>query len=95
MPHSEQVPELQRVDFSDVRGIIEAIKRDGGVIAKNFATTEQVAQVNADVKPHLDADGAWKVSRTSRSVWHLKLNRLPGPSLSTGDSKMQPLNRTQ
>lgn len=62
MPHSEQVPELQRVDFSDVRGIIEAIKRDGGVIAKNFATVEQVNQVNADVKPYLDSDGAWKVS---------------------------------
>lgn len=61
MPHSEQVPELQRVDFNDVKAIIQAIKSDGGVIARNFATKEQVDRVNADTRPYLDEDGPWKV----------------------------------
>ncbi|KAI9726679.1 MAG: hypothetical protein M1834_008944 [Cirrosporium novae-zelandiae] len=60
MPHANQRPELQRVDFDDTVAIIEAIKKDGGVIAKNYTSLEDLEKVNAETKPYLDADKPWK-----------------------------------
>jgi microsomal dipeptidase-like Zn-dependent dipeptidase len=58
---SIQAPTLQRIHRSETDKIIQAIVDDGGVIIKNFATTEAVERVNADTKPYFDADKPWKV----------------------------------
>lgn len=55
-------PSFQRIDRSDVEGIINAIVRDGGCIIANFTDAASVAAVNADTRPFLDADKPWKVS---------------------------------
>ncbi|KAF1986103.1 phytanoyl-CoA dioxygenase family protein [Aulographum hederae CBS 113979] len=60
MPHANEVPELQRIDFNDTRAIIEAIKKDGGVIAENYTSLEDLEKVNNDTRPYLDADRPWK-----------------------------------
>lgn len=62
MPTATAPQPLQKIDASQRAEIIEAIKRDGAVIVKNFTSQEKVDQVNAEVRPHLDADKPWKVS---------------------------------
>lgn len=55
-------PSIQRIDRSDVEGIINALTKDGGCIVKNFTDAATVDQVNAETRPYLDADLPWKVS---------------------------------
>ncbi|KKY17109.1 putative phytanoyl- dioxygenase family protein [Diplodia seriata] len=54
------VPVVQRIDASEPEAIIEALKKDGGVIIKNFTTPELVDQVNAETEPYLRKDKPWK-----------------------------------
>lgn len=49
------------VDWSDINGLIEAIKRDGCVIIMNFTTTQEVDQINSETRPWLEKDAPWKV----------------------------------
>lgn len=56
------VPVIQRIDASQPEAIIEALKKDGGVIMKNFTTPELVDQVNSETDPYLRKDKPWKVS---------------------------------
>ncbi|KAH6974116.1 phytanoyl-CoA dioxygenase family protein [Ilyonectria robusta] len=53
-------PSIQRIDRSDVEGIINALTKDGGCIVKNFTDAATVDQVNAETRPYLDADLPWK-----------------------------------
>lgn len=54
------VPVIQRIDVSQPEAIIEALKKDGGVIIKNFTTPELVDQVNSETDPYLRKDKPWK-----------------------------------
>ncbi|KAL1618439.1 hypothetical protein SLS54_007166 [Diplodia seriata] len=56
------VPVVQRIDASEPEAIIEALKKDGGVIIKNFTTPELVDQVNAETEPYLRKDKPWKTT---------------------------------
>jgi hypothetical protein len=40
--------------------LVYALKLAGGVIIRNFLSTEDTSQIEADVRPHLDADQPWK-----------------------------------
>ncbi|PMD33806.1 phytanoyl-CoA dioxygenase family protein [Hyaloscypha variabilis F] len=40
--------------------LVHALKLAGGVIIRNFLSTEDTSQIEADVRPHLDADQPWK-----------------------------------
>ncbi|KAK7430424.1 hypothetical protein QQZ08_002943 [Neonectria magnoliae] len=53
-------PAIQRIDKSDVNGIINAIVEDGCCIVKNFTDAATVAEVNAETRPYLDADVPWE-----------------------------------
>ncbi|EXJ76878.1 hypothetical protein A1O3_10523 [Capronia epimyces CBS 606.96] len=55
-----KVPTVQRIERSDVDGIINAIAKDGCCIVKNFTDAATVAQVEAETRPYLDADVPWK-----------------------------------
>lgn len=44
-----------RVPISDVAKAIDRLQEDGGVILTGFATPEEVARVNADAAPYLEA----------------------------------------
>lgn len=56
---SATVPALQRIDASDTDALKQAIIDDGAVIIENFATPEEVDQVNRDTRPFLDGDKPW------------------------------------
>jgi hypothetical protein len=57
MPSAQvSLPFLQRIYLLEVDKIIQAIVDDGGVIIKNFTTSEAVERVNSDMRPYLDAD---------------------------------------
>ena len=60
---SIEKPSLQQIERTEVDKIIQAIKDDGGVIIKNFATRGAVDLVNADTRPFLESDKPWKVYR--------------------------------
>lgn len=51
---------VERIDRSDVEGIIEAITKNGCCIVKNFTDAATVAKVNAETRSYLDADVPWK-----------------------------------
>lgn len=53
---------VERIDRSNVLGIIEAVAKNGCCIVKNFTDEATVAQVNRETRPYLDADVPWKVS---------------------------------
>lgn len=57
-------PSVQRIDRSNVDGIINAIFNDGCCIVTSFTDAATVEQVNAETRPYLDADKPWKVSQT-------------------------------
>jgi hypothetical protein len=59
---SLEQPSLQNIYRDDVDNIIQAIIDDGGVIIKNLTTREAVERVNADTRPYLEGDKAWKAS---------------------------------
>lgn len=61
------VPAVQRIDASNPDAIIEALKKDGGVIIKNFTTPDLVDRVNAETQPYLRKDKPWKVSQSPSS----------------------------
>jgi hypothetical protein len=53
---------VERIDRSDIDGIIKAIAHNGCCIVKNFTDAATVAQVNEETRPYIDADKPWKVS---------------------------------
>lgn len=55
-------PQVQRIDRSDVAGIIQAIIDDGCCVIKNFTSEETINDVNSEARPYIDADKPWKVS---------------------------------
>ena len=61
--------QIQSIDRSNVPGIINAIIRDGGCIIKGFTDIDTVRKVNAEVRPTLDADKPWVVSRQSFGIY--------------------------
>jgi hypothetical protein len=42
-----------------VEHFIALLKRDGGVVAENFASLEVIDKCNAEIKPKLDAEQHW------------------------------------
>ena len=84
---------VERIDRSDVDGIIKAIAHNGCCIVKSFTDAATVAKVNEETRPILDADKPWKVSiceqapaykLASRGLAHTALGR----SVPTGNPKM-------
>ncbi|KZF19831.1 phytanoyl-CoA dioxygenase family protein [Xylona heveae TC161] len=55
-----KLPEIQRIDRSNVSAIIQAIIQDGCCIVKNFTDAETVSVVNEEVRPYIEADKPWK-----------------------------------
>ncbi|KAK5446598.1 hypothetical protein LTS15_009530 [Exophiala xenobiotica] len=51
---------VERIDRSDIDGIIKAIAHNGCCIVKNFTDAATVAQVNEETRPYIDADKPWK-----------------------------------
>ena len=51
---------VERIDRSDVAGIIDAIAKNGCCIVKNFTDAATVEQVNKETRPYLDADVPWE-----------------------------------
>ncbi|KIW70759.1 hypothetical protein PV04_03000 [Phialophora macrospora] len=51
---------VERIDRSNVKGIIEAIAKNGCCIVKNFTDAATVQQVNRETRPYLDADVPWE-----------------------------------
>ncbi len=91
---------VERIDRSDIDGIIKAIAHNGCCIVKNFTDAATVAKVNEETRPYLDADKPWKVSiceqapaykPASRVLVHIALGR----SVPTRDSKMCQPGRTK
>jgi ectoine hydroxylase-related dioxygenase (phytanoyl-CoA dioxygenase family) len=54
------VPNIARVDSSDIPKLIQTIERDGGVIVTNFTTKPIIDKVNAETQPWLDNDKPWQ-----------------------------------
>ena len=58
-------PTVDSYDFSngiegvDLDAFAESLKRTGGVILRNIATPEELAQMEKDVRPHINADKPW------------------------------------
>ncbi|RAH74733.1 phytanoyl-CoA dioxygenase family protein [Aspergillus aculeatinus CBS 121060] len=55
-----KIPQVQRIDRSDVNAIIQAIIQDGCCVIKNFTDAATVQRANAEVQPYLEADKPWK-----------------------------------
>ena len=54
-------PEVQRVPVdAPVEDVIALLKRDGGVIIKNFVSHESIDQCYKEIKPKMDADREWQ-----------------------------------
>lgn len=53
---------IDSYDFAgevDLEALFLSLKRTGGIILKNIATKEDLAQLEKDVRPHIEADKAW------------------------------------
>jgi len=55
-----ELPQVPRVDASDVEKLIQTIKELGCAIITNFTTPDLVDRVNAETRPYLEADKPWK-----------------------------------
>ena len=52
-----EVPKLQSFpDGTPMETILEALYRDGAVVIKNVVSAEGIADINQDLKPHMEAD---------------------------------------
>ncbi|KAF9767677.1 hypothetical protein IL306_015122, partial [Fusarium sp. DS 682] len=60
LPSATTKPTFARFDATKPsttpQTLIEAIKRDGGVIVENFISQQLTEQIKADLKPHFDTD---------------------------------------
>ena len=55
-------PQLDSYDFAtevDLEALFTSLKCTGGVILKNVASKDDLAQLELDVRPHIEADKAW------------------------------------
>ena len=55
---SKNAPERVPVD-GPIEDVISLLKRDGGVIIKNFVSPDSVDQCYNEIKPKMDADREW------------------------------------
>lgn len=56
------LPSVDVYDFTkevDLDALAESLKRTGGIILKNVATPEDLAQMEKDVRPHIVGDKVW------------------------------------
>lgn len=51
---------VEKIDRSDIEGIIAAIAKNGCCIVKNFTDAATVERVNQETRPYLDADVPWE-----------------------------------
>lgn len=62
-PHQKQNPEVVELPVTaPVDEVVKVIRRDGGVIIKNFITPETVDQINKEVEPFWQQKGVYKGS---------------------------------
>jgi hypothetical protein len=80
-------PTLQRIPVdAPIEEFIEAITKDGGCICTDFATPEDIAAANAEVKPFLDADKPWQVGLTMNIFLIFQL--IPKPRGNSSHQKL-------
>jgi hypothetical protein len=61
---SIEKPTLKRIPVdAPIEDFINAIKKDGGCICTGYVTKEDVETANAEVKPWLEKDKPWQVSK--------------------------------
>lgn len=62
-PHQSKNPEVATLPVTaSIDDIVDVIRRDGGVIIKNFITREDVAQIDKELEPEWDKKGVYKAS---------------------------------
>ena len=53
----QEVPKLQAFpDGTPMDKVFEALYRDGAVVIKNLISEEDIRGIQADIKPHMDAE---------------------------------------
>jgi len=70
---------LETVPFgTSVEKVMELFRRDGGVILKDLLTAEQVAAVNRDIEPYVEAHpcGTLKDDPIAKAFWGANTKRL-------------------
>lgn len=59
-PHQKQNPEVVELPVTaPVDDVVKTIRRDGGVIIKNFISPQQVDQINKEVEPFWQQKGVY------------------------------------
>ncbi|KAL4969933.1 phytanoyl-CoA dioxygenase family protein [Aspergillus stella-maris] len=59
-PHQAQNPEVVELDASaPIEDIVDVIKRDGGIIIKNFLSPETIDKIHAEAKPYWNKLGKY------------------------------------
>ncbi|KAL4902155.1 hypothetical protein BDW74DRAFT_181003 [Aspergillus multicolor] len=59
-PHQAQNPEVVELDASaPIEHIVEVIRRDGGIIIKNFLSPETIDKIHAEAKPYWNKLGQY------------------------------------
>ncbi|PKY03900.1 PhyH-domain-containing protein [Aspergillus campestris IBT 28561] len=60
-PHQANNPAVTELPVtSSAKEVAEIIRRDGGVIIKNFISTDTVAQIDREIAPHWQRKGVYK-----------------------------------
>lgn len=60
-PHQRNNPEVVELPVTaSLDEIVEIIRRDGGVVIKNFITPETVQKINEEIEPHWEKKGVYK-----------------------------------
>ena len=60
-PHQAKNPEVTELDAeAPIEEIANVIKRDGGIIIKNFLSPESIDQIHAEAKPYWNKLGKYE-----------------------------------
>ncbi|KAJ3549184.1 hypothetical protein NM208_g76 [Fusarium decemcellulare] len=60
-PHQSKNPEVVELDASaSIQDIVDVIKRDGGIIIKNFLTPETIDQIHNEARPYWSKLGKYE-----------------------------------
>lgn len=60
-PHQSQNPDVTVLPVTSyINEVVKVIRRDGGVIIKNFISDEDVAQIEKEVEPYWEQKGVYQ-----------------------------------
>jgi hypothetical protein len=60
-PHQSQNPEIVELDASaPIEQIVDIIKRDGGIIIRNFVSPEIIDKIQAEAQPYYSKLGKYE-----------------------------------